>query len=464
MPFVSLQIERLRAFAFGAVAVVALALAACSDSTVANGEPETQAPPPGFPIEPLTNEPPGGPAAPTAAEAYRARLAPPPGELPTTRVALLLPLSGRHAGIGQAMLNAAQMALFEVAESRFALVIRDTGGTPEGARQAVQSTLEERVGLVIGPLFAASAQAVAEETRQVGVNVISFSNDRSVAGDGVFIAGLPPHEQVARVVDYASRQGLRRFATLAPQTSYGREVVAAFRESVYRSGGELVRTVIYNPEANDITPQIRLLGRYDERRQDLLEEREKLEALEDEASKLALERLSTLDTLGPPDFDAVFLPVGGDSLLSIAPSLAYYDIDPAEVRFLGTALWNDPSLTKEPSLRGGWFAAPSVAQWDGFKERYRETFGTTPPRIATLSYDMVALAAVLARSTAGPGQAADYSAVRLTDPSGFSGIDGLFRFGSNGIVQRGLAILEVGSTRLREIEPAPLSFEGFVIN
>lgn len=441
--------------------VIALALAGCGSDTVAKTEPPVQYVPP-EPITPVETPPEPEPEPPSPFENYQAGLIPPPGEYPVARAALLLPLSGRHAAIGQALLNAAQLALFDVADDRFALVVRDTEGTPEGASLAIRSALEERVNVVLGPLFAASAFAVAADTRAVGLNMLTFSNDRAVAGDGVFIAGMPPGEQVERIVDYATRQGLMRFAILAPETTYGFTVTQAFRQALYERGAELVRTVTYDPASSDITPEIRVLAQYDQRHQALVEEREKLEALEDEASKLALDRLEKLDTLGKPDFDAVLLPIGGRSLLSIAPSLAFFDVDPAEVKFLGTALWNDPSLGTEPALQGGWFAAPSPALWEGFQRRYRNTYGATPPRIATLAYDMTALAAVLARATSGPGQAPDFSVARLTDPSGFSGIDGLFRFSEPGTVERGLAILEMNGTVLREIEAAPQSFEGLV--
>lgn len=433
---------------------LALALGACGSDQGAKPEPQAQYVPP-EPVAPVEPEP----EPPSPYEAYQAALVPPPGEMPMTRVALLLPLSGRHAAIGQAMLNAAQLALFDVADDSFALVVRDTQGTPQGAQLAIRSALEERVNVVLGPLFAASAFTVAADTRQVGLNMLAFSNDQTVAGDGVFISGMPPGEQVDRIVDYATRQGLLRFAILSPRTAYGSAVSRAFREALYERGAELVRNVSYDPAASDITPEIRVLAQYDERHQALVEEREKLEALEDEASKLALDRLENLDTLGQPDFDAVLLPLGGRSLLSIAPSLAFFDVDPAEVQFLGTALWNDPSLGSEPTLQGGWFAAPSPVLWEGFQRRYRNTYGAAPPRIATLSYDMTALAAVLARSTSAPGQAPDFSAARLADPSGFSGIDGLFRFTEQGTVERGLAILEIDGEALREIESAPQSFE-----
>ncbi|MDX1575214.1 MAG: penicillin-binding protein activator [Kiloniellales bacterium] len=438
--------------------VLALALAGCGSDNVAKTEPATQYIPPE--PAPAVTEPEPEPELTDPYENYQASLIPAPGEMPVTRAALLLPLSGRHAAIGQALLNAAQMALFDVADDNFALVVRDTQGTPEGAQLAIRSALEERVNVVLGPLFGASAFAVAADTRPLGLNMLTFSNDQAVAGNGVFIAGMPPSEQVERIVDYATRQGLLRFALLAPETAYGTAVAQAYRRALSERGAELVRSVSYNPATSDITPEIRVLAQYDERHQALVEEREKLEALEDEASKLALERLENLDTLGKPDFDAVMLPLGGRSLLSIAPSLAFFDVDPAEVQYLGTALWNDPSLGNEPTLQGGWFAAPSPALWEGFLRRYRNTYGATPPRIATLAYDITALAAVLARTTSAPGQAPDFSVERLTDPSGFSGIDGLFRFSARGAVERGLAILEVNGQDLREIEPAPQSFEG----
>ncbi|MEE8534752.1 MAG: penicillin-binding protein activator [Kiloniellales bacterium] len=444
----------------GLLLAAGLWLAGCGSPTVSTPPVAAQAvvEPPPAPEEPAPFEAEGVEEVPVT-PVYD--LTPPPGVWPTTKVALLLPLSGRHARTGEALLNAAQLALFDISDEKFALVIRDTAGTDGGARLAAQSALEERVGLVLGPLFASSVFAVAEETRRVGINLIAFSNDRSVARGGILIAGLPPDEQVARIVDYASRQGIRQFAQLAPRTAYGDQVMQAMRLAVLANRVELVRSVSYAPAAEDISAEIRLLGQYDERRRELLDERERLEAQGDEASQKALERLEGLDTLGKPDFEAVLLPAGGGSLLSIAPSLAYYDVDPAEVQYLGTALWNDVSLGTEPTLVGGWFAAPSPALWDRFRQRYLDTYGKSPPRIASLAYDLVALAAVLARTSASVGRAADYSTAALTQPSGFAGIDGIFRFNETGVVQRGLAVLEMGRDSLRELEPAPQTFEAF---
>lgn len=341
------------------------------------------------------------------------------------KVALLVPMSGRHAALGQAMVNAAQMAIFDSADERFSLLVRDTGGTPTGAQSALRGALAEGAGLVLGPIFATSTRAIADDARGAGVNVISFSNDRSIAGPGLYVMGLSPGDQVDRVVSYATQQGLRRFAVVAPANAYGQLVIGAMGESARRQGGQVTRTVLFNPATSDASDEVR----------------------------------SIAPAAGAADYDAVMLPMGGKTLLSVAPLLPYYDIDPAAVRFLGTALWDDGSLGTEPALQGGWFAAPPPNLWHNFRERYRSLFGNPPPRLATLAYDSAALASVLAGRAATAGSERVFDAEGLTQASGFSGIDGIFRFLPGGVAQRGLAVLEMQRGSFRVLAPAPRSFQ-----
>ena len=377
----------------------------------------------------------------------------------TPYVALLLPLTGEHAPIGQALLNAAQLAVFEIAGDEFVLIVRDTKGTPQGARKAARSALASGASLILGPLFATSVQTVAQEARARGVSVIAFSNDPSVAGDGVFVMGLSPRSQVRRVVDFTSRQGVRRFAVFAPASPYGIAVITALRDAVDANDVELSRVVAYNPDEPDPSLQVRTLAQYDARHEALLEQREELEEKEDAESQALLEQLENRDTLGSPDFDAVLLPVGGKSLMTLAPLLAFYDIDPVEVKFLGTAFWDDPRLATETSLHGGWFAAPPPELWERFRERYRLTYNAEPVRIASLAYDAAALAAVLSRTAEAAGRLPDFSPAAIAQPSGFSGMDGIFRFLPNGQIQRGLAVLELGPNGVEVLDFAPQSFE-----
>jgi ABC-type branched-subunit amino acid transport system substrate-binding protein len=340
------------------------------------------------------------------------------------KVGFLVPLSGQHQALGQALLNAAQLALFDIADDRFELVVRDTKATPAGAQAAAQEALAEGASLILGPLFATSVTAAAPVAQAAGVNMVAFSNDVSVAGPGVYLMGILPQTQVARVTGYASRAGLRRFGLLAPNTAFGHVVAVAFRDTVARNGAEVANVQFYEPATADLAEDVKRFA-------------------------------------ASARYDAVMAPAGGGELQQIAALLPYYDIDPARVRYMGTVLWDEPGVMTEPSMQGSWIAAPAPGPRESFARRYQETFGSAPPKIASLGYDAVALAAALMRgvdvAAAGPA-----AAQAITQPSGFAGIDGIFRFRPDGSNERGLAVLELRGNQYQVIDPAPQSFEALV--
>jgi ABC-type branched-subunit amino acid transport system substrate-binding protein len=185
---------------------------------------------------------------------------PPPVSSSIPRVAILLPLSGQHAALGQAMLNAAQLALFHFADKSFELLPHDTRGTPQGAADAASLAIGDGAALILGPLFSSSVDAVKPAAEAAGLSVISFSNDQRVSGGNVFTMGFRPEEQVSQVVRYAFGKGLRRFALLAPDNSYGQTVVEALGNTVSQLGAEIADTAFYDPFANDFEPLIRRLA------------------------------------------------------------------------------------------------------------------------------------------------------------------------------------------------------------
>jgi hypothetical protein len=109
-------------------------------------------------------------------------------------------------------------------------------------------------------------------------------------------------------------------------------------------------------------------------------------------------------------------------------------------------------------LLGAWFTAPQPELWETFAARYADVFGDTPPRVTSLAYDAAALAAVLARGATNSAEPFVYDEAKLSQPSGFAGIDGVFRFLPNGIIERHLAILQIERDGFKVIEPAPQSF------
>jgi branched-chain amino acid transport system substrate-binding protein len=364
------------------------------------------------------------------------------------RAALLVPLSGPSASLGKSLLNAAQLALFEMSGAGFSLLPIDTKGTPEGAAAAARQALDHGAQVILGPLFSAEVRAVTPLALGSGVNVIAFSSDRSVSQPGVYLLGFLPRPQVERVVAHARAQGIERFAILAPNTDYGRAMADAFKASVATHGGQLLESQFYDPLAKDHSDVVKRLAHFESRKAALNQLRRQLEA---KGEKQALAKLEKQDTLGDVDFQAVFLPDEGNRLRSLAALLPYYDIDTPKIKLLGTMQWDDPGLASEPALSGAWYAgAPPDARAD-FENRYRQTYGAKPPRLASLGYDAAALVAVLAQS----GQ---ISTNLLLNPMGFAGIDGIFRFLPDGTSERGLSVLEVARGAPRVLAPSPQNF------
>jgi branched-chain amino acid transport system substrate-binding protein len=311
------------------------------------------------------------------------------------------------------MSQAGEMALFEAGDDTTALVVRDSeaeAGPAGGAKAA----LDEGVMIMLGPVFAAHAKQVGPVAAAAHVPVISFTTDRSVAGPGLYVMGILPNLQVEREVQYAAGQGYKRFAALLPSTPYGQTIAQTLNSAAGLAGGSVVAIEYYDPKAVEFSGVVQKLA-------------------------------------GEGPFDALLIPEGGTRLHTIAPLLAFYNIDTSKVKVLGSALWTDPTLAQESTLAGAWFAAPSAEGWAAFAQRYHAAYGADPPRLASLAYDAVSMAATLAKAQA-------LNDAGITRPEGFSGVDGAFRFRPDGQVERNLDILEVQTGGFMVKDPAPKAF------
>jgi len=370
----------------------------------------------------------------------------PPGAAATpgagpVKVALLVPLSGANADLGKAMLEAAQLALFTTASERLTLVPRDTAGTAQGAANAARSAISDGAQLILGPLLAAEVEAVKPVARDAKINVVAFSTATQLAGGNVFLMGFLPRQEVVREVAFARDKGLSRFAALAPNSQYGHLMTDALREAASASGGSVVKIEYLDPKATDPATAIKRL-------------------LSSGAAAPAVQGASTAPAPSPSGgaaFDALLVPAGGAQLKQIARQLKEAGLDPARVRLLGSGLWDDSSIAGEPALEGGWFAASPPEPRREFESRFQTTYGHPAPRLASLAFDAAALAAVLGKSGGGEPIAQE----AIVNPNGFTGVDGLFRFTKDGLVQRGLAVLEVEPQGNIAVSPAPQNFQDF---
>lgn len=372
----------------------------------------------------------------------------------TVRVGILLPLTGKNGPLGHAMLNAAQMAMFDFADTDFELLPYDTAGSSEQASFGASMVIGDGASLVIGPLLSSSVRAITPISQAAGVPVLAFSSDSNIAGNNIYTMGFLPENNTERVISYAVSQGHSKFAILAPNDAYGSAVVRSARQTIARHGRTLVNTAYYASSGSNIEIVVRELADYDARRYALVQMRKELESQKDELSIRALKRLKLLQTLGDLPYDVLLIADGGKRLQKVAALLPFYDIDPGKIRILGTGQWDVSGIGAEPALVGAWFAAPPTKPRTSFITRYKELYGVRPPRLASMAYDAMALAAVLARNdTRTPFTAAAFLYER-----GYAGKDGIFRFTANGTTDRGLAVYQVRQRENVIIDEAPKSF------
>src|SRR6185295_7443199 len=332
------------------------------------------------------------------------------------KVGLILPLSASgNAGVAaQSMKNAAEMALAEFQNPNIQLLVKDDAGSPQGAQQGAQQAVSEGAEIILGPLFAGSVPPTAQVARTRNISVIAFSTDSSVAGRGVYLLSFLPESDVNRIVDYSASIGKKSFAALLPDNAYGNVVEAAFKQAVGRKG----RIVAFEKYSVDRSAAARTVAQ----------------------------------SLGSAD--ALFIADDGESVVATADALTAAGANLRNIQLLGTGLWDNPRVYTSPVLQGGLYAAPDPSGFRAFSGRYRAKYGTDPVRTATLAYDAVALVAALSKQQGGQR----FSPETLASPSGFAGIDGLFRFRSDGTNERGLAVMKVATGGATPVAGSPKSF------
>ncbi|WP_051402264.1 penicillin-binding protein activator [Lutibaculum baratangense] len=334
------------------------------------------------------------------------------------KVALLLPFSasGGNARAARALRNAADLAMSEISDPQIQILPIDTGGTTEGARAAAQAALGSNVRLVLGPLTAVEVRGVAPVARVANVPIISFSTDSTVATSGVYLLSFMPEGEIDRVLRHAIGGGARRFAALLPRGEHGDVAESTFRSRVGLAGREAVAIERYGDQAQ-------------------------LEA--------AIAAIAEVAGGEKPKVDALFVLEAGT-----LPKLAEAGVKQGEVQILGSGQWNEAEVWAMPEAAGAWYAAPTPTGFEAFGRKYQARFNAPPPRYATVGYDAVSLVAALA----GLGGERGFDEQILTNADGFAGIDGVFRFRKTGLVDRGLAVMEIRDGAAAVRDPAPSAF------
>lgn len=345
----------------------------------------------------------------------------------TVKIALILPLSAPNGQAAALSLrNAAELAIQDfsggnTASQNIQILVKDDRGTPDGARAATQEAIQQGAELILGPLFGPNVQAAAAVARPAGRSMIAFSSDAGVAQRGVYLLSFLAQSDVQRIVNFAGSRGKKAIAALIPQTPYG-SVVEAELMSVGNQQGRRVTIVERYQPGNAAS------------------------------LSAAVTRLKATISAS----DSLFIGEGAEGIAPVMQALSGAGINGRQVQFMSTGVWNDPRVIGLPALDGSWFASPDNARFNQLAGRYQQRYGSAPTRLATLSYDAVTLASALTQAY-GTQRFQDSN---ITNPNGFAGQDGVFRFRQNGLNDRGIAVFEIRGGSARAISAAPGSFAG----
>lgn len=374
-------------------ALCALAMVSACQSVIPKGAGVEQAPPPPVVVKPV-------------------------GDLPEDqqrhRIALLVPITGADAGVGQAIANAANLAVLDTGGKAIRVTTYDTA---PGAAAAAQKALADGNKLILGPLLAGDVTAIAPIARRAGVPLLSFSNDASVAGEGTYVLGFTPAQSIERVVAFARTRGVDSFAALIPNGVYGRRTSTVFLRAVETAGGRVVSLQNYDRSSASMNAAV-----------------------------------ARLQKAG--GYDALMIADSGSVAITLAPLVRARG--GATARILGTELWNtEARVLGAPALRGAWFASVSDGLYSQFSAKYRARYAKAPYRLSSLGYDAVLLVVRVARDwkvgSAFPARA-------LADSGGFGGVDGAFRFGKDNVAERMLEVQQIDAGKLTILSPAPKAF------
>lgn len=353
-----------------------------------------------------------------------------PDNVPEVKIGLLLPLSGDQEQLGKAMLDAATLAVYDQyfslpaskVKAKVVLVPKDTGNSTTTAVNAANAVIGQGVSLIIGPVFSSYVQAVAPVAKKAGVPVLTLSNNKSVASDGIYAYGFMPDQQATRIAEFASLKKLTTFGALSPSDAYGKAVSEALVSALGARGLRVSPLEIYAARASNMEAAVaRVKAGYDR-----------------------------------TPFQALFVAEGGEALKQILSLLSAQKIDRKTVRFLGTGTWDEEEIFKMPEMEGAWFASANANYYRPFASRFLAVYGYRPQRIASLAYDGAALAVHLALEKGG----ANYTQGALTREEGFIGpANGLYRLLKDGTNERGLAVIEIQNGQPKVLDAAPLGFK-----
>ena len=363
----------------------------------------------------------------------------------TIKVGVMLPLTGESQEVGNLILNAIQMAIFQT-DNKLELIIKDTEAKPEKAKKAFFELIDDGVSIVIGPLFSNSLAAIQSSVQGSRVNIFALTNNINLGKKGIWVFGVDPQAQTKKALEFALEKGSKKIAALLPKNAYGLLLFDTISKFSKENLIEIKKVEFYKFSIENQRKAAQKISKGFDQYQEALN---KLKEYEGDTT------INKNELLPEKPFDSVFLAAGGQNLTVLSSQLQYNNVDPKLVQYLGISSWEDNSILREPALEGGIFVTTSQLYQDKIKLIYKSSFNKEMPKIAMIAYDIVALLSSVEF-------AENFVNVNdLINDEGYIGLRGLFRLKNNGTVERTFQIKQVKNKRFSTLKKAITQFSSF---
>jgi ABC-type branched-subunit amino acid transport system substrate-binding protein len=396
------------------------------------------------------------------------------------QVAVLLPLSGRHARLGREMRPAIEVAAEGGAEGesdRAPVTLRfyDTrGDRSEAARQVARAAAEGAVG-ILGPVGQAEARAAAQRSIDHGVAIGLLAPDDVGAAPEVGVFRLWPSAtwEAGEAARRAVELGHDAVAVLHPRDEQGAAQAEAFRHAAEAAGARVVASGDYDAGGAGLEADVKRFLGLDPARNERLRRH------------LRQRGAKGWKSFSPDvEFGLLYVPDQHRSAALVAAFLPYFNIEvrsadvmdtpslrrkhggriPPVVQLLGSSGWYHAGLLSRggAAVDGALVVVPCApitaegasADASDFAERFETRAGHAPGPVAAQAHDAAALffaahQAALARS-GDPRSDLTFALRRAALPDGACGPS---RIAEDGQLERAASLLRVEAGDFVPVDP-----------
>ncbi len=368
------------------------------------------------------------------------------------KIAVLLPLTGEHKEIGNLILNALELALFQTDNKKIKLIVKDTKADEKITKEVFNELLNDNIKLFIGPLFAKSLVSIEGNISDKNVKIFALTNNTNLAKRGIWTFGVDPQQQTETILDFIITEGNNKIGFLLPDSSYGYLLYDIIEKVLKKNNLKPAKVEFFKNDIDSQRLAAKKISEGFEKYEEYLKELEESLKKENFEEDLTNPTLTIKETFEKP-LDSIFIGASGQTLTILASQLQYSSVDPKKVSYVGTSSWEDTSILQEPALKGGLFATTSEFFQDDIYKTYSLVYGSDIPKVAMVAYDILSLLNATFKENG------EIESKYLLNQNGYLGLRGLFRLKYDGTVERTFQIKKIKKAKFQTHQEAPKFFE-----